>query len=203
MIELKKDKPNFKQMFDNFLKESKKIEDKKTLYGSKEYLQYLIEKYGDEDEYEFPLDNFGYEKSKKAWKKTRKLLENFTTKKKNKSSKRGKRGSKKNKNVFDEEDMKYDVAMNEKTIYFYRDYNDPDRCEVFFTLHDFDNFLEEEGINVSEEEVRNLMSREISHCCVNPDIKATHGNVELITDNSYGGLYWSCNQDEETYSLYT
>ena len=37
MIELKKDKPNFKQMFDNFLKESKKIEDKKTLYDSKEF----------------------------------------------------------------------------------------------------------------------------------------------------------------------
>ena len=71
---------------------------------------------------------------------------------------------------------------------------------MFFSLHNFDEFLQENGIEVNEQEVNNLMNRETSFCTINPDIKKTNGTVQLITDGSYGGLYWSCHEDEEIYS---
>lgn len=201
----KKSKPNLKQMFDEYIEKIKKVED--SWYGSQEYIRYLVKRYGameidDEDEEDDIYD--GYSKSKRNWKKTRDFVDSFTTKSKHKKDKkRGKRGGKKKKQyVFDEEDMKYDASTNDKTIYYYRDVNDPDHVELFFNLHDFDNFLTEEGIEVTQEEVNNLMLNELTHCCVNPDTKQTNGKAQLVTDTSYGGLYWTCNPDN-VYSMYT
>ena len=201
----KKSKPNLKQMFDEYIEKVKKVED--SWYGSQEYIRYLVKRYGameidDEDEEDDIYD--GYSKSKRKWKKTRDFVDSFTTKGKHKKDKkRGKRGGKKKKQyVFDEEDMKYDASTDDKTIYYYRDVNDPDHVEIFFNLHDFDNFLTEEGIEVTQEEVNNLMLNELTHCCVNPDTKQTNGKAQLVTDTSYGGLYWTCNPDN-VYSMYT
>lgn len=91
----------------------------------------------------------------------------------------------------------YDAQLDNKTIYFYRDVDNPDvNTEIFYSLHDFDNFLTEQGIEINDDEVRNIMTREVSHCCINPDIRATKGEVQLISDNSYGGLHWQCHGDE-------
>lgn len=210
MIEVnnkKKTKPNLKQMFDDYIEKCSKVDE--SLLGSPEFMKYLVKRYGamdiDDDEFdyeEYEDDIFdGYSKSKKKWKQTREQLIK-STKKNKKDKKRGKRGNKKKKPfVFDEEDIKFDALSNDdKVIYYYRDVNDPDQAEIFFNLHDFDNFLTEEGIEVTQEEVNNLMINEVTHCCINPDIRQTNGEVQLITDTSYGGLYWTCNP-ENVYSM--
>lgn len=208
MITLKKNKPDFKKMFDNYIEKSSQYEET-NVFGEPAYMTYLVKKYGREDDWdedESGFLDFGYVKSKKQWKRQRNMLQNFMglpSKKNKNKGKRGTRGGKKGmknkvRDLFSEEDMMYDEQMNDKTIYFYRDVNNPDRSEVFYNLYDFDMFLDEEGIEVSEQEVQNLMNREVSHCCVNPDIKATRGTVQLITDSSYGGLYWTSHSDEET-----
>lgn len=208
MIVLKKNKPDLKTMFDNYLKELSKKEREYDLYDGA-YRQYLIDKYRrEEEDDEMTSDDyyelFGYKKSKSAWNKTRSLLEGYIKggkqrKGKKQSSKRGKRGNKKNKNrnIIDEDDMMYDAQMDNKTIYFYRDIDNPDyNVEIFYSLHEFDDFLSREGIEISDDEVRSIMTRDISHCCINPDIRATNGEVQLLSDSSYGGLHWSCHDDD-------
>lgn len=206
MIVLKKNKPNLKTMFDNYLKEVDKKEKEYNLFD-KEYKNYLINKYKrEEEEYEDDedlYDMFGYSKSKN-WDRTRRILQGYLDKSskrkgKKQSNKRGKRGGKKtkNRNIIDENNMMYDAQLDNKTIYFYRDVDNPDvNTEIFYSLHDFDNFLTEQGIEINDDEVRNIMTREVSHCCINPDIRATKGEVQLISDNSYGGLHWQCHGDE-------
>lgn len=206
MIVLKKNKPNLKAMFDNYLKEVDKKEKEYNLFD-KEYKNYLINKYKrEEEEYEDDedlYDMFGYSKSKN-WDRTRRILQGYLDKSskrkgKKQSNKRGKRGGKKtkNRNIIDENNMMYDAQLDNKTIYFYRDVDNPDvNTEIFYSLHDFDNFLTEQGIEINDDEVRNIMTREVSHCCINPDIRATKGEVQLISDNSYGGLHWQCHGDE-------
>lgn len=211
MITLKKNKPNLKNMFDKYIEQFNKEEDEKNKILNQEYVNYLIKKYGkndnkillDDNMYiqfdEDDDDDMGYGKSKKNWEQNKQELKNYL--KNNKKNKRGKRGNKnkkqkyKNKEIiFNEEDM----MMDNKIIYFYRDINNPDHCvEMFYDLHTFDNFLEENGIEVDQEEVNNIMYRDVTHCCINPNIRQTNGEVKLITDNSYGGLYWTCHEDIE------
>lgn len=209
MITLKNKKPSLLTTFNKYLEEEKKREEEESIKFSQspEYLKYLVMRYGgmychptEEDDY----DDFdmGYGKSKKAWKRTKRFLEDSFGHSSKKHNKRGKRGGsnkkKKYKELFDDDSMgmSYDSSLEDKTIYYYRDFNNPDDVEIFFNLHDFDQFLEEEGIDVSADEVTNLMTRDISHCCINPDIKSTGGTVQLITDSSYGGLYWSCASED-------
>lgn len=211
VISIKKNKPNLVNSFNQYLEKVK--EDEKNYYDdlitNPEYLLYLAKKYGsifschptEDDDY----DDIGYGKSKKAWKKQRRLLEERNFKGHFKKNKRGgkRMKGKKNRELFDDDDMLYDAHIDDKTIYYYRDFNNPDDVEVFFSLHAFDQFTQEEGIEISEEEVNALMSRDISHCCINPDIKATNGEVQLVTDSSFGGLYWQCcPEEEENYSDY-
>ena len=127
------------------------------------------------------------------------MLEGFTNKKGKKNKKETRRSGKKSKKT----EKLYKEALedpNNRMIYFYRDIDNPEHAEIFFNLHDFDEFLEQEGIEVSEQEVSALMTRETSFCAINPDVKKTNGTVQLISDNSYGGLYWACHEDEDIYS---
>ena len=50
---------------------------------------------------------------------------------------------------------------------------------------------------ISDDEVRNIMNRDISHCTV----QNINGKPQLVSDSSYGGLYWTCNP-ENVYSMY-
>lgn len=201
IISIKKNKPNLMNSFNEYLEKVKEEEDNyyKDLANDPKYLLYLAKKYGSlfschptEEDEEYLYD--GYSKNKKNWKRQKRLLLEGHNSRGHKNNKRGgkRQKNKKFKEFFDEEDMLYDAHVTDKTIYYYRDFNQPEDVEVFFNLHDFDQFLQEEGIEVSTEEVNALMSRDISHCCINPDIRETKGNVELVTDSSYGGLYWQC-----------
>jgi hypothetical protein len=53
---------------------------------------------------------------------------------------------------------------------------------------------------MSDDEANALINRETSFCTINPDIQKTNGTVQLISDSSYGGLYWACHEDEDIYS---
>jgi len=104
------------------------------------------------------------------------------------------KGKKKKKDYmieFDDDSMLYDAQLNDKTIYFYRDVNNPQDCELFDSLHDFDNFCEEEGIEISDNEVNLLMTREISHTCINPYERMQRGRLRLMSSGSYGDLRWN------------
>lgn len=117
-----------------------------------------------------------------------------------KSHKRGKRGKKKTKCVplYDyDKDAEYLYDIDNVTIYFYRDINNPDDKDIYYSLFEFNEFLESEGIYVSEYEVRKLMNRSISHCCIDPSIIGFKSEPWLVSDSSYGGLSWSVSGDND------
>lgn len=87
-----------------------------------------------------------------------------------------------------------------KTIYYYPDYENKNDRQVFHNLMEFDCFVEEEGINISKEEVDKLMYRAVSHCSINPKDKDIKSELNLISEHSYGALYTECTQLEYAYS---
>ena len=114
------------------------------------------------------------------------------------SSKRGKRGSKKGKSIplYSDDNFLYD--SDEVTIYFYRDINDPDKKEIFYSLYDFNEYLDGEGIYVSEYETKEIMKRCITHCCVDPYLRGVKNEPWLISDSSYGSLVWQvCGSNDD------
>lgn len=122
-----------------------------------------------------------------------------------KSHKRGKRGKgKKGKSVplYDYESETSNLyGSDEVTIYFYRDINNPDDKEIYYNLYEFSEFLDSEGIYVSEFETRQLLNRSISHCCIDPSFADLKGEPWLISDSSFGGLSWAvCGDTDELMS---
>lgn len=150
--------------------------------------------YGDGYDYFFDGVGYpGYHQKKKS------SIGNVSVKK---QKKRGKRGSgKKSKcvplyNNINSEILSDNLYDNDEvTIYFYRDINDPDNKEIFYSLYDFNEFLDSEGIYVSQYETRQLLNRSISHCCIDSSFG---GEPWLLSDSSYGGLAWSvCHDNDE------
>lgn len=95
-------------------------------------------------------------------------------------------------NSDDSDDDFYD---NEVCIYYYRDINDYDNRIKFDNYHDFDEFLTDEGIHVTRYEIRKIMNRSISHCCIDPCCIGLSSELWLISDISYSGLCWSVSSD--------
>ena len=102
------------------------------------------------------------------------------------STKRGKRGKK--GRCVPLYDSLYD--SDEVTIYFYRDINNPDDKEIFYSLYEFNEYLDSEGIYLSTYETKQIMNRSITHCCIDPCLQGTKGEPWLISDSSYGSLVW-------------
>ena len=146
-----------------------------------EMSQYLLERYG----VAAMALMYGYVSPKQIKKANKKA---YKEKGKNKSFRKNK-----HKNIydFDENTNIYDVGLEEKTIYYYRDINQPDDVEIFDNLHDFDNFLSEEGIEIGDDEVNKLMSRDISHCCLNPIDRFNKNRLRIMSSSSYGDLRFS------------
>ena len=156
-------------------------------FDDDEYLSYLNERYGG------ALSILcGYVSPKKVKKLNKREFKRHNKKK----------YSKRNKNIppyvndsylFDDEDMYDDSSIvNDKDIYFYRDINDPDTCDRFDNLHEFDLFLTSEGIEISDDEVNSLMSREVSHCTINPYERINKNRLRLLSSSRYGDLRWTC-----------
>lgn len=114
------------------------------------------------------------------------------------SSKRGKRGGRGKKGrcvplykevrYSDDSDNLFASNDDGKMIFYYSDMNNPDdNVSVFYSVFDFDKFLDEEGIHVDKCIVDELLSRSVSHCCVNPLIT---DKLSLMCDSSFGGLHY-------------
>lgn len=206
MIIVKKNKPSLLVSFKKYLKEETEREEERIqrLSHNPNYLRETAIRYcgrystSTDDDYGYYDDYLQtyYKKHCKTIKKGEQTLDYLYNKTNKKYNNRGKHGGKKRKCKNRFNDVKNifqnDVSLEDKTIYYYRDFNNPDNYEAFFNLHEFDQFLKEEGVHVNQNEISNLMTRDVSHCCINPDIQSTHGTVQLITDSSYGGLYWTC-----------
>ena len=79
-----------------------------------------------------------------------------------------------------------------KEIYYYSDIqlgDDPD--ERFSNLKELKEYCDMMGIHISNSLYESLRGEHIIHCCINP-VDKKYGDVNLITDYSYGNLYWKC-----------
>ena len=64
----------------------------------------------------------------------------------------------------------------------------------FYSLKEFEIFCNQEGYTVGDVDLENLRTWSIVHCCLDP-IDKKYGDNCIITDNSYGGLYWTVGDD--------
>ena len=163
------------------------------------------------------LDN-GVVLSPKQLKKLNKKLFNG----KNSSSKRGSRGGKsksKKKDVqylgreaYDEyddywanresmytrgewsEDDEENYEEAYKSIKFYPDITNELSVIEFSSLKAFSDYCDEHGYSVGTTDYENLKNWGVVHCCLDP-IDLEYGDYSIITDTSYGGLYWTVEDD--------
>lgn len=177
MLKLRNKKPDFKKLFNDYLERYTELEN--------EYYNNLFFNYYDDDYDDYYNGDyyFGTTKSKKN------LFKYNKSKNKSKSNfvslGLNNRYSSKKKNRYNRND-------DDKLIYYYSDIDSPSgNTKVFYSVYDFDKFLDEEGIFVSDDEIDNLLSRDVSHCCIDPKSYES-GRLSLITDTSYGNLRWEC-----------
>lgn len=81
-----------------------------------------------------------------------------------------------------------------KSIKFYPDIRDEGKYQEFYSLKEFEIFCSQEGYTVGDVDLENLRTWSIIHCCLDP-IDKEYGENCIITDNSYGGLYWTVSDD--------
>lgn len=199
----KKKKPSFLGDFKRALKE---VDDRNLslAYGYSDY-----DSWDDYYSYRSMYGAYSDEYDEDAyWDRLRDLREKYSVK----DSKKKDRKERKNPIYKDIDDThgnknkkkKYDKSMS--GIYYYRDVNNPDVYEYFDNLYEFDDFLENNNIYVSDYELQQLIHREISHCCIRPSSLKSPKYLELdsslltptlISDSSYGGLRWSCAEDDD------
>lgn len=197
MLILKKDRPDFKSLFKDYLEEYERLESYN--YNSSFY---------DDDDYDYYYPNNIKFHSNRARYLLDEYQKSFSL---NKSNKRGCRGSgkhsgskciplypkgKSKKRYSDVKNNMFDWRGDDKIIYFYNDIDTPDDVEIFYNVFDFDKFLDEEGISVNDSEIDNLLNRSVSHCCINP-IERLKGNNTLLTESSYGNLRWECAESND------
>lgn len=86
---------------------------------------------------------------------------------------------------------------NEHTIYFYNDYhNKYDLCE-FNAVDEFIEFCKDEGIVVSKRVYELLKNSTVCHCCIDPTIRSSLGQLFLVCEESYGGMFYEACSAEE------
>lgn len=101
---------------------------------------------------------------------------------KNKSKQKKKKASKSKSNI--------DNSQDYKTIYYYRDINNPDTSlTIFYNLYTFDDFLQEEGIKIDDGASLFLLNNDDIYCC---SVKKDD-ETKLIVGTSFGNLHWAAN----------
>lgn len=86
-----------------------------------------------------------------------------------------------------------------KVIKFYEEIENEMGVREFYSLKEFNEFCEEKGYNVSTTDYNNLVNWSVIHCCLDP-ISLKYGENDIITDNSYGALYWTVSDDMTKHS---
>lgn len=212
MLIIRNNKPDFKTLFKGFLDEYEKAERSRyqsSFWDGYDDYGYGYDGWGDWD------DNWGYDERYYPCNvsfqnnRAKRLLEDYQEKfSVGKSNKRGSRGKHKSKCIplypngnnkkrySDNKNNMFDKRGDDKVIYFYDDIDNPEEATIFYNVFDFDKFLDEEGISVNECEVTNLLTRSVSHCCVNPKERLMGRNT-LLTDSSYGNLRWECAESND------
>lgn len=109
----------------------------------------------------------------------------------------GNRASKKR----EEENATHDDLRTEKIIYFYRDYNNPDDKECFKNLYEFDEFCNNEGIDIPEDVVQDLVFKDQCHCAINPQKRLEEAKLELLCESNFGTLKWICASYEDNVEI--
>ena len=81
-----------------------------------------------------------------------------------------------------------------KKIKFYPDITNEMSVIEFDSLKKFNDFCDERGYLVGTTDYENLKNWGTVHCCLDP-IDLEYGEFAIITDTSYGGLYWTVEKD--------
>ena len=145
----------------------------------------------------------------------KRLNKKYYNGKSEKSSKRGKRGKGKKKNELvystydddywknrktmfkngewsDDDEDNYEDAY--KSIKFYPDITNEMSAIEFNSLKEFSDYCDEHGYAVGTTDYDNLKNWGVIHCCLDP-IDLEYGEFAIVTDSSYGGLYWTVEKD--------
>ena len=81
-----------------------------------------------------------------------------------------------------------------KSIKYYPDVEDELTYQEFHSIKEFNDFCRENNIFVCSVDSSNLVNMSVVHCCLDP-IDLEYGDYAIITDTSYGGLYWTVESD--------
>ena len=81
-----------------------------------------------------------------------------------------------------------------KHIYFYPDIKDELTVREFHSLAEFNEFCGENNYLVGSVDFENLKNWGVIHCCLDP-VDLEYGDNTVITDTSYGGLFWTVEPD--------
>lgn len=81
-----------------------------------------------------------------------------------------------------------------KRIVYYSDIENELSAIEFDNIHDFNDFCDKHGFYVPYTDYNNIVNNEVVHCCLDP-IDKEYGDYTIITDTSYGALYWTVSED--------
>lgn len=111
---------------------------------------------------------------------------------------KGRKGKKKQKKAFlfpdDLDETTYDIGSERKFIKFYNNINNEHDVIEFRNIKEFNDFCEKHDYYVSKTDADNLERWTTIHCCLFP-LDNEYGVRSIVTDNSYGGLYWSVSDE--------
>jgi hypothetical protein len=93
----------------------------------------------------------------------------------------------------DEDDDEGDTY---KIIKFYPDMENEMTYREFNSIKEFSDFCDENGYYVSNFDMNNMINQYVTHCCVDPVSKE-----DILTDTSYGALYWTVSGDMSKYDI--
>lgn len=91
-------------------------------------------------------------------------------------------------------DNEEDYEESYKCIKFYSDIENELSCREFDSIKSFSDFCGSHGYMLSPTDYNNILNLSVVHCCLDP-ISLEYGDNEIITDNSYGALYWTVSED--------
>jgi hypothetical protein len=97
-------------------------------------------------------------------------------------------------NSYDGLDDEDNYEESYKSIKFYSDIENELSCREFDSIKSFSDFCSSNGYVLSPTDYNNILNLSVVHCCLDP-ISLEYGDKEIITDNSYGALYWTVSED--------
>lgn len=105
--------------------------------------------------------------------------------------------------IYDDDLFGKKVETEEKEIYFYEklDFSDEgyedNQYDHFFTnIKELKDFCTENGINLPKNELEAIKYRHSSYCTFDP-LDKVNGELTLLSDNSWGSLWWECHDLNE------